>query len=204
MHRLADSFEFVMMKKKIFSQWISQNRELRQTERVYMKKVPEKTFSFLQQFMMYSTLEVFCVGWDSRVTEIGMNYTLKEKIGYDPVIQGNNDPWAWTRTFGITDWVDFYLKRHLDLREKRPPVQLFNQMGIDEPDWIIENFTINLEALGIIQDVNEHTFVALPYAEIYSEGDFVYERIWACQIYLTDYRSMLEGTYFDRNSGSDQ
>jgi hypothetical protein len=92
MHRLADSFEFVIMKKKIFSKWILGNRELRQTERVYMKKVPEKTFSFLQQFMMYSTLEVFCVGWDSRVTEIGMNYTLKEKIGYDPVIQGNNDP----------------------------------------------------------------------------------------------------------------
>ena len=92
----------------------------------------------------------------------------------------------------------------LDLKEKRPSVQLFNQPGIDEPDWIIENFAINLKVLGKTQDVNEHTFVALPYAEIYSEGDFVYERIWACQISLTNYRSMLKGTYFDHNSGSDQ
>jgi hypothetical protein len=76
--------------------------------------------------MIYSTLEVFCVGWDSHVTEIGMNYTLKQKMGYHPVIQGNNDPWAWAKTFGITDWVDFYLKRHLDLKEKHPSVQLFN------------------------------------------------------------------------------
>jgi uncharacterized protein YcsI (UPF0317 family) len=64
--------------------------------------------------------------------------------------------------------------------------------------------TFNLEVLGNIKDVNEHYSVALPYYEIYSEGDFVYERIWVVKIYSTDYRSMLEGTYFDRDIASDQ
>ena len=71
-----------------------------------MKKVPEKTFSFLQQFMIISILEVYCVGWDSQVAEIGMNHTLKEKIGYDPVIKGNNDPFRWAKIVAITDWLD--------------------------------------------------------------------------------------------------
>jgi hypothetical protein len=204
MHRLADSFEFLIKKKKMFSKWILQNRELRRTERMYMKKVPEKTFSFLQQFMMISTLEVYNVDWDSHLTEIGMNYTLKEKMGYDPVIQGNNDPWAWARIVATTEWVEYHLHRHLDLREKSPRVQVFNQPGIDEPDWIIENFIVNLEVLGNIKDVNENPTAVLPYYEIYSEGDFVYERIWVLSINSTDYRSMLEGTYFDRGIGSDQ
>ena len=83
-------------------------------------------------------------------------------------------------------------------------VQVFNQPGIDEPDWIIADFDFTFKVLGNIQDVNEHTVIGLPYVEIYSEGDCVYERIWSCHVYSTDYRSMLEGTYFDRNSGSDQ
>jgi hypothetical protein len=188
----------------MYSQWILQNRELGQTERMYMKKVPEKTFSFLQQFMMVSTLEVYNVGWDSHLTEIGMNYTLKEKMGYDPVIHGNNDPWVWAKIIGTTQWVEFHLNRQFDLREKPPSVQVFNQPGIDEPDYIIEKFIFNLEVLGNIKDINEHTAVVLPYYEIYSEGDFVYERIWVIQIYYIDYRSMLEGTYFDRDIRSDE
>ncbi len=90
------------------------------------------------------------------------------------------------------------------MRKKRPSVQVFNQPGIDEPDWIIENFIVNLEVLGNIKDVNENPTAVLPYYEIYSEGDFVYERIWVLPINSTDYRSMLEGTYFDRGIGSDQ
>ena len=187
----------------MFSQCILHNRQLRQTERVYMKKVPEKTLIFLQQFMMITILGVYNIDCDAHMAEIGMNYTMKEKMGYDPFIQGNNDPFRWAKSIASTDWVEFYLKRQTDVRKKRPPVKVFNQPGIDEPDWIIENVEINLEVLGNTQDVNEHTVVALPYPEIYIEGDFVYERIWVPQIYLTDYRSMLEGTYFDRESGSD-
>ena len=189
----------------MFSKWILQNDAVGQTERVYRKKVPDKTLSFLEQFMMISTLEVYSVGWDSHMTEIGMNYTLKEKMGYDPVIQGNNYPFGWARYFGITDWVDFYLARQFDMRLKRPSVKLFNQPGIDEPDGTgPRRFTGNTEIFGNTKDVDGFATFTLAYAEVYSEGEHVYKKVYLVILPDADYRSILECTYFYSGSGSDQ
>ena len=92
-----------MMGDRMFSRMIVENDVLQQTERVYIKKVPEKTFSFLQQFMMTSVLRVYNWDWEYQLIEMGMNYTLKEKMGCDPVIHENNDPLGLARTFGVTD-----------------------------------------------------------------------------------------------------
>ena len=175
MHQLAESFEFAIMKKNMFSKWIVQNREMRQFERMYMKKVHEKTFRFLEQFMMVSTMEVYNIGWDSHMTEIGINYTLKEKMGYDPVIHGNNDPFRWAKIISSTDWVELYLIRQSDDREKQPRVKVFNQPGIDEPDVIVARFTGNTEILRNAKDVDGFASVTLAYVEVYSEGQHVYE-----------------------------
>jgi hypothetical protein len=204
MHQLAESFEFAIMKKNMFSKWIVQNREMRQFERMYMKKVHEKTFRFLEQFMMVSTMEVYNIGWDSHMTEIGINYTLKEKMGYDPVIHGNNDPFRWAKIISSTDWVGFYLKRQIDVMEKQPPVKVFNQPGIDEPDGIVARFTGNTEILTNAKDVDGFVSVTLAYVEVYSEGQHVYELTYIVILSDADYRSMLEGTYFYSGSGSNQ
>jgi hypothetical protein len=188
----------------MFSQWILQNREFRQTERNYMKKVSEKTFSFLQQFMMVSTLRVYNVGWDSHMTEIGINYTLKQKMRYEPVIHGNNDPFGWAEFIECNDWVEFYLRRQHDMREKRPSVQVFNQPGIDEPDEIVARFTGNTEILRNIKDAEGFASVTLGYAEVYSEGEHVYETIYIVIVSNADYNSMLDGTYYYSGHSSNQ
>ena len=176
MHRLAESFEGLLLKNRMYSKMIVKNEVLQQTGRVYIKKVPEKTFSFLQQFMMTSVLRVYNSHLESHFIEIGMNYTLKEKMGYDPVIHGNNDPLKWARTFGVTDWVKFYIKKQLNSFQKRLPLKVFNRPGIDEPDDFVGHFFTDFKIFGEIEDVNEHISVGLAYIEVYSEGDYVYKR----------------------------
>ena len=187
----------------MFSKLILKNCSLMQTERVYMKKVPEKTLNFLQQFMMIAYLEVYSVGWDSQITEIGMNYTLKEKMGYDPVINGNNDPFRWAKIISITDWLELYLTKQIDLTKKNSLLKVFNQPGIDEPDGIVARFTGHTKILGNIEDADGFAAVALPYTEFYSEGEHVYKRLYIVIVSHADYGSILEGSYFYSGSGSD-
>jgi hypothetical protein len=178
MHRLADSLESLIMKHRMFSTMIVKNDVLQKTYRTYVKKVPEKTFNFLQQFMMISMLRVYNCHWGSHLIEIGMNYTLKKKIGYDPVIHGNNDPLGWARTFEVTDWVEYFLKKHIYRSQELLSFKVFNQPGIDEPDEVGNRFLTNLKIFEDIEDVNDQVSDGVAYVEVFSEGDYVYKRYW--------------------------